>query len=71
MLDQIALIVVAVENRELLRKFTFEYALGEERVGCMGGDGSESVMVWHSCLLDSLLYKLVEILDTDAVFLRG
>jgi len=46
----------------------FQYTLGEGEVGYIGGDGSESVVVWHSCFLDSLPYKLVEILDADELF---
>ena len=47
MLEQIALTKVAVKgwNRELLEKFTFQYALGEGRVGCIDGDDSESAVV--------------------------
>ena len=29
------------------------------------GDDSESAVMWHPRLFDLLLYKLVEILDTD------
>ena len=70
MLDRIALNRVAVKgwNRELLEKFTFQYALREGKVGCISGDGFKSVVVWHSCFLDSLLYKLVEILDANELF---
>ena len=53
------------QNHELLRKFIFQYALGERGIGCIGGDGSESIVMWHPRLFDLLLYKLVEILDTD------
>ena len=70
MLDQIALTGVSVKgwNRELFGKFTLQYALEEGGVGCIGGNGSESVVVWDSCFLDSLLYKFVEIFDTDEFF---
>ena len=70
MLDRVALTRLTVKcwNRELLGKFTFQYALEEERVGCIGGDGSESAMVWHSCFLDLLPYNLVEILDMEKLF---
>ena len=34
-------------------------------VGCISGDGSEYAVVWHYCLLNSLVYKLVKILDAD------
>jgi len=67
MLDRIALTGVAIKgwNRELLGKFTFQYAPGKGGVGCIGDDGSESVVVWHFCFLDLLLYRLVEILDAE------
>ena len=66
-LDQIALTGVAIKgwNHELLEKFIFQYALGERRVRCIKGDGSESIVMWHPRIFDSLLYKLTEILDTD------
>ena len=65
-LNRVALTGVAVEgqNRGLLGKFIFQYAIGEG-VGCVGGDGSEFVVMRHSYFLDSLLHKLVEIWDTD------
>ena len=67
MLNRVTLTGIAVKgrNRELLGKFIFQYDLGEVGVGCIGGDGSKSVVMWHSCLFDSFLYKVVEILDTD------
>ena len=34
-------------------------------VGCISVDGSEFAVVWHYCLLNSLVYKLIEILDAD------
>jgi len=70
MLDQVALNRVAVKgrNREILEKFTFQYVLEEGGIGCISEDGSESAMMWHSRFFDSLLYKLVEILDTDELF---
>ena len=43
----------------------FQYAVGERRVGCISSDGSELVMMWNPRFFDLLLYKLVEILDTD------
>ena len=67
MLDRITLTRVAVKSRELLVKFTFQYIL-EEGVGYIGGDGSVSTVMRHFCFSDSLLYKLIEILDTDELF---
>jgi len=49
----------------LLEKFIFQYDLWEGGVGCIGGDCSESAVMRHSYFFDSLLYKLVGILDTD------
>jgi len=48
-LERIALTGVAIkgQNHELLEKFILQYALRERRVGCIGGDGSESAMIWH------------------------
>ena len=48
-LDRVALTGVAFEgwNRELLGKFIFQYDLREGGVGCIGGDGSESVVMRH------------------------
>ena len=40
----------------------------EKGAECIGVDDSESVVVWHSCFLDSLPYKLVEILDANELF---
>jgi len=67
MLDRFALTGVAIKswNRELIEKFMFQYALRERKVGCIDGAGFESVVMRHCCFFDSLLYKLVEILDTD------
>ena len=67
MLDRIALTRVAInnQNHELLEKFIFQYALGERGVGCIGGDGSEFVVMRHYHFFDSLLHKLIKILDMD------
>ena len=67
MVYRVALTTVAIkgQNGELLGKFIFKYVLREGGVGCIGGDGSKSAMIWHSCFFDSLLYNLVEILDTN------
>jgi len=43
------------KDHEFLQKFIFQYAFGERRVGCIEGDGSESVVIWHPHLFDSLL----------------
>ena len=66
-LDRIALTGVAIkgQNHELLGKFIFHYVLREGRVGCIGGDGFESAVMWHPHLFESLLYKLIEIMDID------
>ena len=68
-LDWVTLTGVAIkgQNRELLEKFIFQCVLGEEGVGCIDGDGSVSAVMRHSCFFNSLLYNLVEILDTDEV----
>ena len=65
--EKIVLIGVAIkgQNHELLGKFIFQYALRERGVGCIEGDDSESAVMWYARLLDSLWYKLIEILDTD------
>jgi len=67
MLDRVTLTGVAIKswNHELLEKFIFQYVLRKVGIGCISDDGSESVVVRHSYFFDSLLYKLVEILDTD------
>ena len=66
-LKRIALtrVVIKDQNHELLRKFIFQYVLEEGRIGCNSGDGPETSMMWHTHFFDSLLYELVEILDTN------
>jgi len=68
-LDRIALTGVAVKgwNRELLKKFTFQYALREGKVGCIDGDGSESTMV---CSVASLSLSRFWTQTNPSVFLR-
>jgi len=70
-LNQVALTEVAIKGRnyELLGKFIFQYDLGEGRVGCIGGDSSESAMMRHSCLFNSFLHKLVKMLDIDELLI--
>jgi len=65
--NQIALNGVAIkgQNHELLGQFIFQYVLREGRIGYISGDGPESAMMWHTYFFNSLLYELVEILDTD------
>ena len=47
-------VIVEGQSRELLKKFIFQYVFGEGRIGCICGDGSESVVTRHSCFFDSL-----------------
>ena len=69
-LDWVALTRLEFKGRdyELLEKFIFQYALGERGVGCIGGDGSESIVMRHPHFFGSLLHKIVEILETDELF---
>ena len=50
-LDLVNLIRVAVkgQNHEFLKKFTSQYILGEGRIICIGGAGSEFVVMRHFC----------------------
>ena len=68
-LNRIVLTGVAIKGRdhELLEKFIFQYNLGEG-VGCIGSDSSESAVMRHHRFFDSLMHKLVKILDTDKLF---
>ena len=67
MLNWIIQIGVAVKGRghEFLWKFTRQYALREGGVGSIDCDDAESAVMRYPCLLDSFLYKHVEILDAD------
>ena len=69
-LDWIALTGVAIKywNRELFWKIHIPICLQRRGVGCINGDDSVFGMVWHSCFLDLLSYKLVEILNADELF---
>jgi len=58
-------VVIKGQNHELLGKFIFQYGLGEGKIGCINGNGLESVMMRHTHFFNLLLYKLVEILGTD------
>ena len=51
-----------------LGKFVLQYNLGEGGVGCIGDDGSESAVMQYSRFFDSLLHKLVEVLDMEELF---
>ena len=59
------IVVVKGQNSEFFCKFTHQYALGDGRAESIDSDSSESAVMRHPFLLDSLLYKLIEILDAD------
>ena len=69
-LDRVAMTGVAVkgQNREFRKKFTSQYILREGGVGCIGVDGSESAVMRHTYLFDSLLYKLVKQTNSSTFF---
>jgi len=66
-LNCVALARVAIKgwNHELLRKFIFQCGHGEGRIGSINGGSIESVVMWHTRFFDSLLYELVEVLNTN------
>ena len=64
MLNQITLTRVVIKGRNY-EPFIFQYILEKGRIECISGDGLESRVTWYTFFFDSLLYELVEILDTD------
>ena len=46
----------------------FNMPLEKGELDALSGNGSESVVMRHSRLFDSLLHKLVKILDMDKLF---
>jgi len=66
-MEWIALTEEAIKgrNHKLLREFVFQHGLGEGRIGCINSDILEFAVVRHTRFFNSLLYELVEILDTD------
>jgi len=66
-LDRITLTGVAIkgQNHELLWEIHIPICPQRKESRMHWGSGSESAVMWHPHLFDSLLYKLVEILNAD------